>query len=68
MLLGMKQVNDKCCSECCRAWAARRAERFGLASIFGSTFCIKAKGGITNTSMCVEEKKDYYSNASPGSA
>jgi hypothetical protein len=28
---------------------ARRAERFGLASIFGSTFCIKAKGGITNT-------------------
>jgi hypothetical protein len=32
-------------------WPAKQAEPFGFASIFGSTFCIKAKGGITTISM-----------------
>jgi hypothetical protein len=40
-------------------WPARRAERFGLVSIFGSTFCIKAKGGITTTSMNVRKQKRF---------
>jgi hypothetical protein len=30
---------------CCCAWVVKQAEPFGFASIFGSLFCVKAKGG-----------------------
>ena len=37
------QVKDECCNDCCCAWAARRAERFGLALNFWLHLLLQGK-------------------------
>jgi hypothetical protein len=58
MLLRTKQVNDECCNDCCCAWVARRAERFGLALNFlAPPFSFKRKRWKTNTKWMLVETR-----------
>jgi hypothetical protein len=66
--LETKHLNDKNDNDCCCAWAAKQAEPFGFASVFGSALYIKAKGGITYIKEVIEKENNSCSNASPGSA